>query len=140
MLSAFGLQQMEYSGGGGGVGGIIVGIVYLAMAVLLIASYWKIFAKAGQPGWAAIVPIYNTLVLLKIVDKPAWWLILFFIPFVNAIILIIVCIELAKKFGQGAGFGIGLAFLTIIFAPMLAFGSAQYQGAGAAPGLAPARA
>ena len=66
--------------------------------------------------------------LLKIVGRPGWWFVLCLIPFVNAIILILVSIDLAKSFGKGAGFGLGLAFLGVVFYPMLGFGSAQYQG------------
>jgi len=103
-------------------------IVYLAIAILMIAAMWKIFTKAGKPGWAAIIPIYNTIVLLEIVGKPIWWFILMLIPFVNLIILIIVNIELAKKFGQSAGFAVGLILLPIIFYPILGFGSYRYTG------------
>jgi len=89
---------------------------------------WKVFTKAGQPGWASIIPIYNLYVWCKIVGRPWWWILLMLIPFVNFIILIILCIDMAKSFGKGAGFGIGLAFLGIIFWPILGFGSAQHQG------------
>jgi len=109
----------------------------LAVAVALIASLWKVYAKAGQPGWAAIVPIYNCVILLKIVGKPIWWLILLLIPFVNFVILIIVYIALAKSFGKGAGFGIGLVLLGFIFFPILGFGDAKYLGPpSGAPALA----
>ena len=104
----------------------------LALIVFLIAAIWRVFTKAGQPGWAAIVPIYNVYVLLKIVGKPAWWLILCFIPLVNFIIAIIIALELAKVFGKGAGFGIGLVFLGFIFYPILGFGDATYQGSATA--------
>jgi hypothetical protein len=141
MLSAFGLQQMDYSdGGGAGFVGIAVMLVELAIAVVVIAGLWKIFTKAGEPGWAAIVPIYGTIVLLKIAGKPAWWFILFLIPGVSLIVWILVAIELAKRFGQSTGYGIGLALLSVIFIPMLGFGSAAYQGAVPTPGFAPARA
>ena len=102
-------------------------IVVLAVVVILIASVWKVFTKAGQPGWAAIVPIYNVVVLLKTAGKPVWWLILFLVPFVNIVILFIVYISLAKSFGKGGGFGIGLVLLPFIFFPVLAFGNAQYK-------------
>ena len=112
------------------IGGVSagVGIVYLAIIILMIASMWKIFTKAGKPGWAAIIPIYNIIVLLEIIDKPLWWIILMFIPFVNIVMSIIVTVELAKKFGQGAGFAVGLILLAPIFYPILGFGSARYQG------------
>jgi len=93
-----------------------------------LLSMWKIFTKAGQPGWAAIIPIYNIVVLLQVVKKPVWWILLMLIPLVNFIILILVFVELAKVFGKGAGFGVGLILLGFIFMPMLAFGDAQYQG------------
>ncbi len=111
----------------GGIG-IIGGIIYLAILILMIASMWKIFEKAGKPGWAAIVPIYNLIVILEIVNKPIWWIVLFIIPIVNIIVAIIVYVELAKAFGKSAGFGVGLVFLGIVFFPILAFGDAQYQG------------
>jgi hypothetical protein len=110
------------------VAGIIIGIIYLGIIVLLIASMWKVFAKAGKPGWAAIVPIYNLVVLLEIIGKPIWWIVLFFIPIVSLIAAILIYIGLAKSFGKGAGFGILLVLLPFVGFPMLAFGSAQYQG------------
>jgi hypothetical protein len=89
---------------------------------------WKVFTKAGQPGWASLIPIYNIYIWCKIVGRPGWWIILMLIPFVNFIILIILSIDMAKSFGKGVGFGLGLAFLGFIFLPVLGFGSAQYQG------------
>ena len=109
--------------------GFIITLIYLAIIIGVIAGMWKVFTKAGKPGWAAIVPIYNLIVLLEIVGKPLWWVILFFIPIVGIVIAILVCIELAKAFGKSTGFGIGLALLGFIFIPMLGFGDAQYQGA-----------
>lgn len=108
-----------------GTGGMIV---YFAICIVLIAAQWKIFEKAGKPGWASIVPIYNIIVLLEIVKKPTWWVILFLIPFVNIVILAIVCIQLAKAFGKGTGFGIGLLLLSIVCFPILGFGDAVYEG------------
>ena len=108
--------------------GIIGFIVWLIFIVLLIAGFWKIFTKAGRPGWAAIIPIYNLIVLLDIIHKPVWWIILFFIPLVNFIILILCNLELAKVFGKGAGMAIGLILLPFVFVPILGFGSAEYQG------------
>lgn len=101
-------------------------IVYLAIVIFLIASIWKIFTKAGKPGWAAIVPIYNYVVFLEIVKKPIWWIVLLLIPFVNFIIIIIMMVELSKAFGKSGGFAAGLILLGPIFFPILAFGDAQY--------------
>jgi len=118
-------QTDQYASSGGSPVGAIVGLL---VAVLLIVALWKIFTKAGQPGWASLIPIYNIYIWCKIVGRPGWWVILMLIPFVNFIIAIILCIDLAKSFGHGVGFGVGLAFLGIIFFPILGFGSAQYQG------------
>ena len=104
-------------------------LIQLIIIVLMIASLWKVFDKAGQPGWAAIIPIYNCYILLKVASKPGWWLILIFIPLVNIVISFIVCLAVAEKFGKGAGFAIGLFFLAFIFYPILAFGDAQYSAA-----------
>lgn len=103
-------------------------IIFLALALVVIAGCWKMFEKAGRPGWAALVPIYNVVVLLGIAGKPLWWLLLLFIPLVNLIVAIIVSIAIAERFGKGVGFGLGLAFLGFIFYPILGFGDAQYQG------------
>jgi hypothetical protein len=105
---------------------LLIGAV---VGILIIASLWKVFTKAGEPGWASIVPIYNIIVLLKIAGKPAWWIVLFLIPLVSVVVAFITYISLAKAFGKGAGFGIGLILLGPIFLPILAFGSAEYVGA-----------
>jgi uncharacterized protein DUF5684 len=127
------LAQVDYSYSSEGKAPSPVStIVGLLIALLLIVAMWKVFTKAGQPGWASIIPIYNLYVWCKIVGRPRWWILLMLIPFVNFIILIILSIDTAKSFGKGAGFGIGLALLGIIFWPILGFGSAQYQGPAAA--------
>lgn len=96
--------------------------------VFFIVCNWKIFVKAGKPGWAAIVPIYNVIILLEIVGKPTWWVLLFFIPLVNIVIAIMVTHELSLSFGQGIGMTLLLLLIPIVGYPMLAFGSAQYNG------------
>jgi hypothetical protein len=117
----------------------VLAVVYIAVIVFLIASMWKTFVKAGQAGWAAIIPIYNTLIQLRIIGRPWWWLLLLIIPIVNIVILFIVSIDMAKSFGKGTGFGVGLALLSFIFWPILGFGSAQYigpRGEGSSPATA----
>ena len=109
---------------------VVIIVIYLAIIVLMIASMWTIFSKAGKPGWASIVPIYNLIVLLEIVGKPWWWLLLMLIPIVNIVILIIVWHNLSLSFGKGGGFTVGLILLGIIFLPILAFGDAKYVGPG----------
>ncbi len=113
----------------GGTGVLI--ILYLAVVILEIAAFWKVFTKAGQPGWAAIIPIYNTITMLRIAGRPAWWFLLFFVPVVNFVIAIIVLIDMAKAFGKGTGFAMGMLFLSFIFFPILGFGGARYIGVGA---------
>lgn len=120
---------MEQSGGGGGAIGLIFALIMVAVGVLVIAGIWKTFTKAGKPGWACLVPIYNLIVMLEIAGRPLWWFVLMLIPFVNFVIAILVGIDIAKAFGKGAGFGVGLIFLGVIFFPILGFGSAQYGGA-----------
>jgi hypothetical protein len=107
---------------------LVFWLTYMTVAILVFVSMWKVFVKAGQPGWACIVPIYNFIVMLQIADKPLWWIILLFVPIVNIIITILFYIAIAEKFGKGAGFGFGLAFLSFIFFPILAFGDAEYSG------------
>ncbi len=99
--------------------------------VLYALAYFGIFKKAGKPTWAAFVPIYNLIVLLEVVGRPVWWIILFLIPIVNIVIFIIVMNDLSKSFGHGAGFTVGLIFLSWIFMMILGFGSSQYGGAAA---------
>ena len=101
-------------------------LIPLAILFVFIASYWVIYTKAGEAGWKCLIPIYNLIVLLKIINKPVWWIILILIPLVNIVIAILVNIALSKAFGKGTGFGIGLTLLAIIFVPLLAFGDAEY--------------
>tara|TARA_B100000586_G_C19956737_1_gene361946 strand:+ start:385 stop:717 length:333 start_codon:yes stop_codon:yes gene_type:complete len=101
-------------------------LIPLAIIIAIIASYWVIYTKAGEAGWKCLIPIYNLIVILKIVNKPVWWIILILTPLVNLVIAIMVNLALAKAFGKGAGFGIGLTLLPFIFAPLLAFGDAEY--------------
>ena len=102
-------------------------IVWLAFVVLMITSAWHVYTKAGKPGWAAIIPIYNIIVLLEIVERPIWWLLLLLIPIVNVVVSIILVHKLAVAFGHGVGFTLGLLFLSPIFYPILAFGKSVYM-------------
>jgi hypothetical protein len=102
-------------------------IIYLAFVVLCIAGLWKVFEKAGEPGWAAIIPIYNIYIITKIAGKEWWWLLLLFIPFVGFVVMIILYIAVAEKFGKSAGFAVGMVFLPFIFLMILGFGDAEYQ-------------
>ncbi len=102
-------------------------ILWLVVCVFYIIVYWKLFEKAGQPGWGAIIPIYNIYLLTKIAKRPGWWVILYFIPIVNVVIGIIIIFDIAKYFGKSVGYGFGLLFLGFIFFPILAFGKAKYK-------------
>lgn len=103
-------------------------IVWCAVMVFYIAAMWKVYTKAGQPGWAAIIPIYNLIVLLQIAGKPVWWVLLMLIPVVNIVFAIMVWHAVSTNFGKGVGFTLGLIFLSFIFIPILAWGDAQYLG------------
>lgn len=107
--------------------GMFVLLLILALSVFIIASMWKIFTKAGRPGWAAIVPIYNTLQLIWTAGKPWWWFLLMLIPVVNLVVVIALYYNLAKAFGKGIGFTILLLILPVIGLPMLAWGNATYR-------------
>lgn len=100
--------------------------VLFAIIVVYIASLWKIFDKADRPGWASIVPIYNTYVLIKVAGRPGWWLALFIIPVVNWIAPLIVYWDIAKRFGKGDGFALANVFFPIVTMPILAFSDAEY--------------
>ena len=102
--------------------------IILGIVVLMIAAMWKIFEKAGENGWKAIIPFYNLYILLKIVGKPGWWLVLFFIPLVNYVFLIWTYNMLSKSFGKDEGFTVGLVILGVVFFPILGFGSTAYLG------------
>src|SRR5438046_6722674 len=132
MLLASAFQDaQEYPRGGGIIGALFGGvfmIVWLVVLVAVIAGMWKMFEKAGKPGWAAIVPIYNIIVMLEIVGRPLWWIVLFLIPCVSIVAWIIIAIDVAKAFGKDVAYGIGIALLGFIFIPMLGFGDARYVG------------
>jgi Family of unknown function (DUF5684) len=103
-------------------------LFWLVVAVVLIIGWWKVFEKAGHPGWAVLIPVYNAYVMLKIAGRPGWWLLLYFIPVVNFVIVIVVAIDIAKAFGQSAAFGFFLLFLLCgIGYLILGFGDYQYQ-------------
>lgn len=107
--------------------------VAAAIGIVSIVAMWKIFTKAGEPGWAAIVPIYNIIVLLKISGKPTWWLIMFFIPIANIVFMILALAGLSRSFGKDAGFTVLLVLLPFIGYPILGFGKAAYVGPGGIP-------
>jgi hypothetical protein len=114
---------------GGAIGIVVVLLVVcLGLAVVMIAASWKLFAKAGRPGWAALIPFYNSVVLLQITGRSGWLLLAMIVPFWNLYIAVRMIFDLARVFGRGVGFGFGLLFLAPIFVLILAFGDARYVG------------
>jgi hypothetical protein len=115
--------------GEGGDGGVlmIVPLLCLVVVVIVLAGCWKMFVKAGQPGWGILIPIYNGYLFIKVAGRPGWWLILMFVPLVDIIVGIIVTADIARNFGKGIGFLLGMIFLGFIFYPILGYGSAQYR-------------
>ena len=110
------------------IGALFLWILYIAVIFFYLFCMWKIFVKAGKPGWAAIVPFYNIYVELEILGQPWWFLLLMFVPVANIVISIMMIFGLAKVFGKSIGFGFGMLFLSIIFIPILAFSDAKYEG------------
>ena len=103
-------------------------LLLIAIVIIEIIAAWKLYEKAGKPGWACIIPIYNVIVLLEIIRKPIWWIALLLIPIANIVILILIYIELSKVFGKGSGFAVGLILLRPVFIMILGFGDAKYIG------------
>ncbi len=103
-------------------------VFMLLICVVAIVAVWKIFTKAGKPGWASIVPLYNLYKMFEIAGFNGWMFLLTCIPFVNFVMMILLYINLAKAFGKSGGFAAGLILLNPIFMLMLAFGSAEYVG------------
>lgn len=104
---------------------IVIGI---SIALLEIVALWFVLDKAGEPGWAAIIPIYNYLMVIKIAGKPWWFILLMLIPVVNLVIYIIILNGLSRNFGKSEAFTVGLFFLRFIFLPILGFGKSTFVG------------
>ncbi|MDS0294895.1 DUF5684 domain-containing protein [Halogeometricum luteum] len=115
---------------GSDTGGIGLLLFQLVLAVIQIAGMWAVFEKAGRAGWKAIIPIYNFYVMLQIGKNAWWWLVLVFVPIVNIYALYKIHAGVARFFGRGIGFGLGLTFLGIIFYPLLGFGDYQPRQSG----------
>lgn len=107
-------------------------VVILPVLILWSVVLWKVFEKAGNPGWMGILPILNLYVLVKMAGKPGWWVLLYLIPIVGLVIYVIVAIEISKNFSQSPWFAVGLIFFSLIFYAVLGFGSAKWQGPGPA--------
>jgi len=123
----YGLFASSSDSGSGAA--VVIVVLLFAVWILMIAAMWKIFTKAGEAGWKSIIPIYNTYVLLKIIGRPAWWLVFLLLPIV---LWIAIPLGLAKSFGKSTGFGVGMMFLPFIFMLILGFGDDRYLGPAAA--------
>jgi len=110
-----------------GAGGALVFLIWLAIVVVVLVGCWKMFVKAEQPGWGILIPIFNAYLFIKVAGRPGWWLLLLFIPIVNIVVSIIITVDIARNFGKGVGFALGLIFLGFIFYPILGFGDAQFR-------------
>lgn len=114
---------------------MVYAIIVLAIAIVQIIAMWKIFTKAGEKGWKAIIPIYNAVILFKISGLSPWLILVYLaviIPFVGWIagiaLTAVLCYKLAKSFGKDAGWAVGLYFLAPIFYMILGFGKSEYVG------------
>jgi hypothetical protein len=105
---------------------VIFLVIAFIPAIIMIAGMWKMFEKAGKPGWAAIVPIYNNYVLTEIAGMDVMWFILTLVPCVGVVAAVMILINVAKNFGKDTGYAIGMILLPFIFIPMLGFGNARY--------------
>ena len=106
-------------------------LIFLAIAfipiIAMLVGMWKVFEKAGHPGWAAIVPYYNMYILNEIAGKDIMWFIFTFVPCLNLVAIVVICMDVAKNFGKDPAYGIGLALLGFVFFPILGFSDAQYR-------------
>lgn len=126
-------QSNDAAAAGGDLAGTIIMWVFLGISLLTLAGMWRVFSKAGQPGWGILIPIYNIFLLCRVAGRPGWWVIPTLV--LAPIFMIILSIDIAKRFGKGALYGLGLAFLPFPFYPMLGFSGAQCGGSGAGTGM-----
>ena len=103
-------------------------LIAVIISIIFIIGQWKLYEKAGFPGWASIIPIYNQYVLIKMATGSGLGLLFCFIPCVGIFYLFYVYYKLALAFGQGTCFAICMIFFTPIFFLILGFGNYQYYG------------
>ncbi len=127
MAADYNAYDMMYTMIGTGVMTVYM-VMILAITVLTIIARWKIYTKAGKPGWGSLIPFYTNYCLFEIAWGNGWLFLLGFVPCVNIVVTIMVQFKLAKAFGKGTGFGFGLLFLNTIFTLILGFGDARYVG------------
>lgn len=101
--------------------------VILLVSLFFVVCKWIIFEKAGRKGWESIIPIYNIVIEMQMLDVPMWMLLLLIIPGLNVVIPIMIAIKYTEKFGKESAYALGLIFLPFIFYPMLAFGKSTFN-------------
>lgn len=106
----------------------IVWLLCMGLAIACIVAEWKLFKKAGKPGWGCLIPFYNMYLLCDIVWGNGLYMLLLFIPFGNFVFGLVTLVKLAKVFGKSGGFAAGIIFLSPIFMMILGFGKSEYQG------------
>ncbi len=75
---------------------------FLVLQVVHFLGTWKLYEKAGRKSWEAAIPIYNAIILMKIINRPTWWTALLFVPIVNLIMFIVVWVETLRSFGKNS--------------------------------------
>lgn len=113
---------------------VVVILILLAILIAVIVGWWAMFEKAGFAGWLSLIPIVNTIFLIRVSGNPYWMVLLLFIPVVNFFLVIFVFYSLTERFGQGFLYFLGILFLPFIFMPLLGLGPAQYRPVGAQTG------
>jgi hypothetical protein len=110
---------------------ILIYTSFTLLCLLIIVGLWRVYTKAGQPGWAIFVPVLNVFILTQIAGRPGWWTFLFFIPGANLALYLVISIDLAERFGKGKMFGVGVCLLPFVFLPILAFGTSEFESCAA---------
>jgi hypothetical protein len=103
---------------------VIIAIVFaisLALGAIMIISMWRLYTKAGRPGWASIVPFYNQIVMIKIIGRPLWWFAMMFVPFANIVFSVMIMLEFVKSYGKDTWFGVASLFFPYVIFPIMAF-------------------
>lgn len=149
MYSNYDYSTVNSAAAGGVLGAVLafLGIfivIALAVAVVTIIAEWKLFTKAKQPGWASLIPFYNTYIMCKLAGVNPWWIVIVlcsslisFIPIIGSLLCfavsiyfsILLYVSVARAFGKEDGYAIGLILLPVVFLPILAFGKDEYKGA-----------
>ncbi len=134
-VPVFAAQSAGAAPGGDTFALVVAGAIAFLVLIWRIGA-WCVFAKAGQPGWGALVPIYNIVVGCRVAGRPGWWAVFWILPVVNLVFALIVCLGTARNFGRSARFALGLMFLPFVFMPVLGFSKARFQlGGGIAGGI-----